>query len=1099
MTVQLDSDPRTLDPRWVAALAPALTDASLPLDRPRSKVRSTRRRRTQAEVPTGTPGRPAVPLLVAAVAVALRRYGADGRVSVGLPVAGGEGGAGARAVALDVDENERLSDLCARAEAEVAAVRALPAPDARALARALGVADVADRNPLFAVAVADAGDVDGLAELWTDAICWIEDGAVFVDHCARLFDAATADRFAGYLAWVVGVAATDPDRPVRDVDVVGDAERALLDEWGGRIASAEPPAPVTRRFRQAAAATPDAAAVEDRGEVRSYAWLDGRSARVANHLVGIGVAPGDRVGFCTKAGADQIAVLIGVLRAGAVAVPLDSTLPKSRSQSVLDQAGVGVALLDPDLAERLPAPATPVLVTPDAPVWREPERFDDRDPDPESLVYVMFTSGSTGEPKGVAMPHGALANLVDWQIRRSSAPPGWRTLNRTSTAFDVGFQEIFSTLCAGGTLVIATDEERADVFALPQIVTERRINRTFLPPVALYQMAEAAALQPHPMAELAEVVVAGEQLHVTPAVKRLFRGLKADLDNQYGPTETHVATAHRLTDSSNRWAALPPIGRPVDNAVVRIMDGRGRPAPIGGIGEIWIGGRPLAAGYVDPSQDGARFADWPAGAAGAARYYRTGDYARFDNDGALHFLGRRDDQVKVRGYRVELAEIDRALGQIPGIRERAVVARPHGDDRRIIAYVVPGEGAPGPADIRRLLEQRLPPYMVPALSCILQLDALPLTRTGKVDRQALPDPDPSAVAEEAPAAGGDLEARIAQAWARALGQESIDPDADFFDLGGHSLLGIQIVAEINAWSGVVVPLAQLQRLRTVRKLTLYVRDLMAAQEPGRKPAEAAGTPPLTLPSGRPVHYFRREEAAYFIEDVFRHHTYDKAGIVYPEGGIFVDVGANIGLFGLYVLEKAPAATIYAFEPVDALFEVLRRNLADIPDVHLFRTALAETAGEATLTFYPALSGMSSLHADRDRDRALLRQIVANLRREAGGADIGLQQIGAMIEDRFDAETIACATTTLSAVIREADIPHIDLLKIDVQRGELGVLRGLEAEHWPRVRQVVAEIHDLDGERAAAVALLEALGFRVRVEQAPIHADTPVVFVYATRP
>src|SRR6185295_6862686 len=474
---------------------------------------------------------------------------------------------------------------------------------------------------------------------------------------------------------------------------------------------------------------------------------------------------------------------------------------------MLADAGAEVLITRGDLAADLPVAGVRVLAL-DA-GWPEPAG-DGALPAAGAagqLAYLIYTSGSTGRPKGTALPHRTLSNLIAWQIGASAVPRG-RTLQFASPSFDVSLQEILATLAAGGVLVTVREGERSDPEGLLGILRKHRVERVFLPFVALQQLAEAASgaagLPP-----LREVITAGEQLRVTPEVRALFARLPGCvLRNQYGPSEAHVVTEHSLGDGPAAGPALPPIGWPIAATSVHLLDGYGAPVPMGVPGEIQLGGAGLARGYLGrPERTAERFVPDPFSGVPGARLYRTGDLARRSASGELHFLGRADHQVKIRGFRVEPGEVEAALAGHPVVREAAVVVRGEGAARRLVACIVaadPEIAAPALDEaLRGHLRERLPAYMIPA--GFLLVASFPLTPSGKVDRRAL------ARHGAEPAAGaGDagrvpprtpFEEMVAGLWAEALGTGPLGAHDHFFELGGHSLLATRVVSRLRAVAG----------------------------------------------------------------------------------------------------------------------------------------------------------------------------------------------------------------------------------------------------------------------------------------------------------
>jgi amino acid adenylation domain-containing protein len=529
-----------------------------------------------------------------------------------------------------------------------------------------------------------------------------------------------------------------------------------------------------------------------------------------------------------------------VLKSGGAYLPLDPEYPAERLRFMLEHARARVLVAGGQLPEGLAqTPATVLRLDVEADAAQDYEDIPSGETTREDLVYVLYTSGSTGQPKGVAMRHGALLNLLEWQIGRSAPAP--RTLQFASLNFDVSFQEIFSTLCAGGTLVLIEEATRRDPEALLEALARGRVERLYLPFVALQSLAEAADRSATLPETLREVVTAGEQLKITPQVSRMFERLGyCVLENQYGPTEAHVVSAYRMAGGTAGWPELPPIGRPIANTRLYVLDARLQPVPPGVVGELYIGGECLARGYLGRAEDTSeKFVPDPFGAEPGLRLYRTGDLARFLAEGDIQFLGRRDRQVKVRGYRVEIGEIETALAGHAGVGEAVVEALAGATGAgRLAAYVVAAEGArPSPAQMRAYLKERLPEYMIP--SAFVFLEEFPLTPSGKVDRRALPEPSGAL----AGAADAYLPPRTATEevleaiWADVLGLEKVSAGANFFELGGHSLMATQVVSRVREAFQVELPLRRLFEEPTVAGLA---RAVEAARLAGR----AHELPPL---------------------------------------------------------------------------------------------------------------------------------------------------------------------------------------------------------------------------------------------------------------
>jgi len=466
---------------------------------------------------------------------------------------------------------------------------------------------------------------------------------------------------------------------------------------------------------------------------------------------------------------------------------------------------------------------------------------------PDNLAYVIYTSGSTGTPKGVALTHRALVNLLRWQDGAWVHPDAADTLQFTTVSFDVSFQEIFSCWLSGGRLVLLDEDERRDPAAVLERLESGGVRRLFLPYVALQQLAETGVERGAYPPALREVQTAGEQLRVTEPIRRWFARTGAVLSNQYGPSETHVVTAHTLAGAPETWPVLPPIGRPVDNARCHVLDARGEPVPVGVPGELRLGGACLARGYLGrPDLTAERFVPDPFSGEPGARSYRTGDRARWLADGTLEFLGRADAQVKVRGYRVEPGEVEAALERMPEVGGAvAAVRQDPGGGPRLVGYVV---AAPGrtvdPADLRARLREELPEYMVP--SAVVLMETFPLTPSGKVDRRALPAPAEDAGSRSGRAPRTPTEEILAGIFAEVLGVERVGAGDDFFDLGGHSLLGTRVVSRVRAALGAELPLRELFEAPTVEGLAERLDARLRAG------ADAGASPLVPVPRDRPI-------------------------------------------------------------------------------------------------------------------------------------------------------------------------------------------------------------------------------------------------------
>lgn len=574
----------------------------------------------------------------------------------------------------------------------------------------------------------------------------------------------------------------------------------------------EPPATLHGLFRAQTIRSPDALALDASTGALSYQQLDARSDAFASALTTRGVGPGSIVALSLPRSPEQMIALLALLKAGAACLPLDPAYPHELLAYMLADSEAAMLITQQSLRERLPETSTPLYLI-DAPHANERSANNGRQS--PSLCYVIYTSGSTGRPKGVAMPHRALVNLAAWHRQAIPLHPGERVLQFTTLSFDVAFQEIFTTWAEGGTLVLMDEALRRDPGALWRFLAEQKIARFFLPYVALQQLAEQRTLE-HSALQLREVITAGEQLRITPQIRRLFSALPGcRLHNHYGPSETHVVTAYTLPKEPADWMPLPPIGCAISRTVVELLGEDRAPVPRGEIGELHAGGDCLADGYLGrPEQTAERFV-----LVRGERLYRTGDQARQLPDGNFEFLGRADTQIKLRGFRIEPAEIELQLAEHRSVRECAVVARA----QRLIAYWV-GETVAA-AELRAFLTGKIAPQLVP--SEFVQLAAMPLTPSGKIDRRSLPDPPHAQGRMASRAPTGDLETKIAGVWREVLGVAQVGAEDNFFDLGGTSLTIVTAQRLLNSELRRDLDVTTLFQFPTISTLARHLRADLA--------------------------------------------------------------------------------------------------------------------------------------------------------------------------------------------------------------------------------------------------------------------------------
>jgi len=573
------------------------------------------------------------------------------------------------------------------------------------------------------------------------------------------------------------------------------------------------------------------AAVRCRQAAWSYHELGAEVQRIAAWLVSQGAGPGVVVGLATERdSASSIAAVLAVLQIGATVLPVDPEHPVARLEFMLEDAQARLVLTHRSLRARLPTPSVRAIhCVEDLPV------HELGSPVPAAraeIAYLIYTSGSTGHPKGVAMTQSALQNLIQWQIAESGPERAVRTLQFTPMSFDVFFQEIFTTLCSGGELVLIDDATRLDPRRLLAELKKRAITRLFLPFVALQQLAEAAARGGPTPAALREVITAGEQLLATDALRAWLQKMPScRLVNQYGPTETHVVSQHLLPADPQSWPALPPIGVPVAGAEFYLLGEDGSEVAEGDTGELHIAGECLASGYFGQAELTAeRFLEGVALRGQRRRLYRTGDLARRNARGEFEFLGRADQQVKLRGYRIELGEIEVQLAACDRVAHAVVVLKRGPSGPRLVAFVVAQPDRALTIDaLRRHLEQRLPAHMVPASFIVLK--ELPRTRSGKLDRRALPEPSRArpTLDQTAAAPQNDVERRVVEVWQEVLALDEIGVLDNFFALGGNSLTAVRMAARLTEVLGREVPVTLPFQRPTIRGMLRLLDEEQSAQ------------------------------------------------------------------------------------------------------------------------------------------------------------------------------------------------------------------------------------------------------------------------------
>ncbi|CAM5312887.1 amino acid adenylation domain-containing protein [Streptomyces avidinii] len=648
-----------------------------------------------------------------------------------------------------------------------------------------------------------------------------------LDHRTDVLDARTARSLGEALERLLTAVADAPATPVGEVDLLSEEQHRLIREWNG-TAVPVPGTTLVELFAQQVARTPGAPATVFRDERLSYAELDARAERLARELRARGAGPERIVAVALHRSTEMVVSLLAVLKSGAAYLPVDPSLPADRIAYLLSDAEPVLLLADDGVAAALPAVADLPRLDPGAAVHGGSGGAAGQAPLPSHPAYVIYTSGSTGRPKAVVVEHAAIVNRLLWMQDRYRLGADDRVLQKTPFGFDVSVWEFFWPLLTGAALVVAEPGGHKDPSYLTRVIQEESITTVHFVPSMLAAFVEDP--QAGRCRSLRRVVCSGEALP-EELKNRFLDVLDVPLHNLYGPTEAAVDVTH--WDCRREETGPVPIGRPIWNTSLYVLDPRGRPVPVGVAGELFLAGAGLARGYLRrPALTAERFPLDPFGPPGS-RMYRTGDLARHRADGSVEYLGRTDDQVKIHGFRIELGEIETALGRLPGVGRAAVVVREDvPGERRLVGYLVPEAGTdgsalpPDPEPMRAELARSLPEYMVPVLVFV---DGLPVTANGKLDRRALPAPAATAAATGYEPPAGETEELVAMVWASVLDAPRIGRHDDFFALGGHSLSATRVAARLRQALGLDLPLHTLFEQRTVAALAVAVETVLLAE------------------------------------------------------------------------------------------------------------------------------------------------------------------------------------------------------------------------------------------------------------------------------
>jgi amino acid adenylation domain-containing protein len=768
---------------------------------------------------------------------------------------------------------------------------------------------------------------------------------------ADLFDAETMDRMLGHLRALLEQVADDPARRLSSLELMDADERgALRAMMDGGAADFPRGLCLHQLFADRAARMPDAVALVHAGETMTFAELDARANRLAHYLVSRGVRPESRVGICLPRGIDLVVGILGVMKAGGAYIPLDPGYPAERLSYMLADSGARLVLTASNVADRVADSAAEAVrvdeiraelasCTSDAPVTAV---------DPSNLAYVVYTSGSTGKPKGVATPHrGVISYMMHLQCDYGISMDD-TIVPLAALSFDASVRELLGSLCAGAHIVFTDEDERMDPPRLLARLRNEPVTAIMaIVPSLLRALVDAAEGEGSTVDTLRLILASGEALPGELARRALAVFPNAKLVNQWGATEATLSMTRYFAPKDAGEETLS-LGGPIANMRAYVLDDALRAVPVGVAGEAYLGGVGITRGYVDqPALTAERFLPDPFSTEPGARMYRNGDRVRWRHDGTLEFLGRTDHQIKIRGVRIEPAEVEAALLAHDSVREAIVVAREDGGEKRLVAYVTPANGlAPSPTELRASLEARLPAFMVP--SAVVVLDAMPLSPNGKIDRKQLPAPEFAAAEDAYVAPSTPAEEVIAGIWGEVLAAARVGAHDNFFALGGHSLLATRVVSRLRDAFGVEVSLRALFEAPTVAGLAERVE------------AARRGEGAVSLPAIQPV---------------------DRAQ----------PLPLSFAQQRLWFLDRLePGSTLYGMPRVLRLrgtldAAALERALAEIVRRHeVLRTTYEERGGTPVQVVHPTgdfvlrLEDLSTLPAD-DREESFRERIVAQSR------------------------------------------------------------------------------------------------------------------------
>lgn len=941
---------------WQSHLAAELPQLQLPFDYARPAEESRRCAVERFELPEGLArglrrlaeksGGSLYVTLFSGAAVLMQRY--SGQEEMLLGASGpAENPENLLPVRLELSGNPNFLELQSRARAALAGASAHAGVPLSEIVQEVRPGQESGKNPLFNVSVAQASqlprdvsptEASGAGFREDLEFSFGDDGEKLcgaITYATDLFDRATITAMAQHLQNLLAGACDDPSKAVSALAVLGAEERKrIVYEWNDTRAE-YPNCCAHELFERQAAKTPDLTAVVYEGRTLTYREVNERANQVAHYLRKRGVAPDTLIGLCLNRTPEMAIGLLGIWKSGGAYVPLDPAYPHERLSYMMQDSAAKFLLTSSELRHLFPSAADKMILV-DAD-WKQIAKESNVNPEPASapsnLAYVMYTSGSTGEPKGAMIVHSGLVNYLTWAIGAYGVEEGRSVPVHSSISFDLTVTSMYPALLAGGHVELL----REDVGAQNLIAALKKADKRSLvkiTPAHLELLGQQ--ISPQEAAGVTKTFVIGGEALLAENLS-LWRDYApaTHLINEYGPTETVVGCCVYEVRAADPKTGPVAIGRPIANTQLYILDANLQPVPAGVKGDLYIGGAGVARGYFNrPELTAKKFLPDPFSTKPGARMYKSGDLARYRKDGTLEYLGRVDDQVKVRGYRIELGEIEAALAGHPAVQSCTVLALEETPgNKQLVAYAVPQSGKSLVADdLKEFLKQSLPEYMVPAQ--FVFLDAFPLTQNGKIDRKALPAPSHANVsaAHEFVAPRNETEQKVAAMWMELLKVEQIGIHDDFFDLGGHSLMAIKALSRIREEFGVDLPLATLLQAPTVAQLAalLHKEDykptwtlLVPVRTSGNKPplflfhahgGNVLDYHPLVnhLESDQPVYAF---QARGLDGNIIKDATLSEMAAAYvaelrafqPEGPYFLGGFCLGGLLALEAAEQLTAA------------------------------------------------------------------------------------------------------------------------------------------------------------------------------------------------